>query len=41
MTIPVCDESKIDIGNTFPELSDEDGNGVPDYLDNLLVQDSS
>ena len=40
MTVPVCDESKIEIWNTFPELTDEDGNGVPDYLDDLLTQDS-
>lgn len=41
MTVPVCDESQIDIGNTFPELTDEDRNGVPDYLDNLLIEDSN
>jgi uncharacterized repeat protein (TIGR01451 family) len=40
-TVPSCEESDIDVGNNFPELSDEDGNGVPDYLDNLLDAESS
>jgi uncharacterized repeat protein (TIGR01451 family) len=38
-TIPNCEASDIDVGNSFPELTDEDGNGVPDYLDSMLGED--
>lgn len=39
ITSPSCEFSDIDIGNTFPELTDSDGNGVPDYLQDLLAAD--
>jgi len=40
ITNPVCDESQVDIGNTFPQLTDDNNNGVPDYLDDLLEAES-
>lgn len=39
-TIPNCEQSDIDVGNSFPELHDENNNGVPDYLEDILNDDS-
>jgi uncharacterized repeat protein (TIGR01451 family) len=40
-TVPNCESADIEVGNSFPELTDEDGNGVPDYLDSLLAAESN
>jgi len=39
LTEPICNESDIDIWNTFPELRDDNSNGIPDYLETLLTED--
>ncbi len=40
-TAPSCDAADINIWNTFPELVDKNENGIPDYLENLLVEDKN
>lgn len=35
-TVPSCDDNALDISNEYPELTDINNNGVPDYLDTLL-----
>jgi len=38
-TVPSCETSDVEVWNTFPDLVDDDNNGIPDYLDTLLQED--
>lgn len=40
-TVPTCEADAVDIGNTFPELTDADDDGVPDYLQDLIDENAS
>jgi len=40
VTAPSCNEADVDIWNNFPELDDDNNNGIPDYLENLLEEDA-